>query len=72
MVTQSWKHRQVGEVPSNGLGHVGEHVNHHLCGELARRYMWWTVAVTAEMRNKIHDSLVIDYKYTKQFCNKLF
>lgn len=70
VVTQSWKHRQVGKVLSNGLGHVGQHVNHHLCGELAWRYMRWTIAA-AEICKMMHDSLLICYEH-KTVLQKLF
>lgn len=44
MVPQGWIHRQVGEVLSDGLGHVGQHPDHDVGGELAWRDVRWTIA----------------------------
>lgn len=43
MVSQRRIHRQVGEVLPDGLGHVGDHLDHHVCRELIWRDMRWTV-----------------------------
>lgn len=43
MVSQRRIHRQVGEVLPDGLGHVGHHLDHHVCRELIWRDMRWTV-----------------------------
>lgn len=50
VVPQSRKHGQAGEVLSDGLRHVSQHVNHHLCGELAWRDVRWTVAAAEKKK----------------------
>lgn len=43
VVSQRRIHRQVGEVLPDGLGHVGNHLDHHVCRELISGDMRWTV-----------------------------
>lgn len=45
MVPQSGIHRQAGEVEPDGLGHVTDHLDHRVRGELACRHMRRTVPV---------------------------
>lgn len=43
MVTQGRIDCQVGEVLSDGLGHVTDHLDHYICRELIWRDVRWTV-----------------------------
>lgn len=43
MVSQGRIDRQIGEVLSDGLGHVTDHLDHHVCRELIWRDMRWAV-----------------------------
>lgn len=43
MVTQGRIDCQVGEVVSDGLGHVTDHLDHYICRELIWRDVRWTV-----------------------------
>lgn len=43
MVSQGRIDCQVGEVLSDGLGHVTDHLDHHICRELIWRDVRWTV-----------------------------
>lgn len=65
MVSQGGIDRQVGEVLSDGLSHVTDHLDHYVCRELTCRDMRWTVTVReGKIKSSVNPSAQMNNRST--------